>query len=310
MKEYKKVNLVNIDKSDIQYKISKFPDGQQFIEIYDEIRYRINGIFPSNPLYIGLINIAESNETIEIVSRFNSFIDLELILCATQCLRARGVNNIVLTIPYFLGGRSDRVFTDDGIHYIRDIVAPIINSQNYKMVRVLDPHSDVIQACIKNFKELQTSFRIKSFESFLIDNQKTISDILFVIPDSGAKKKFFTLDIYQYIKRIGGDINIVSADKMRDIKTGNITSTVINIPEEYKNKDIFIIDDICDGGRTFIELANKIKETGHQGTMNLMVTHGIFSKGIDIVAEYFDNIYTTNSIQEIKHNKVKQFNIF
>src|SRR5574343_510284 len=157
------------------------------------------------------------------------------------------------------------------------------------MVRVLDPHSDVIQACIKNFKELQTSFRIKSFQSFLIDNQKTISDILFVIPDSGAKKKFFTLDIYQYIKRIGG---------------------VINIPEEYKNKDIFIIDDICDGGRTFIELANKIKETGHQGTMNLMVTHGIFSKGIDIVAEYFDNIYTTNSIQEIKHNKVKQFNIF
>jgi ribose-phosphate pyrophosphokinase len=264
----------------------------------------------NNPLYIGLIDIAESNETIEIVSRFNSFLDLELILCATQCLRLRGINNIVLTIPYFLGGRSDRVFTDDGIHYIRDIVAPIINSQNYKMVRVLDPHSDVIQACIKNFKELQTSFRIKSFQSFLTDNQKTISDILFVIPDSGAKKKFFTLDIYQYIKRIGGDINIVSADKMRDIKTGNIISTVINIPEEYKNKDIFIIDDICDGGRTFIELANKIKENGHQGTMNLMVTHGIFSKGIDIVAEYFDNIYTTNSIQEIKHNKVTQFNIF
>ena len=76
MKEYKKVNLVNIDKSDIQYKISKFPDGQQFIEIYDEIRYRINGMFPSNPLYMGLINIAESNETIEIVSRFNSFISV------------------------------------------------------------------------------------------------------------------------------------------------------------------------------------------------------------------------------------------
>ena len=50
MGEYKKVNLVNIDKSDIQYKISKFPDGQQFIEIYDKIQYRINGM-SNNPLY-------------------------------------------------------------------------------------------------------------------------------------------------------------------------------------------------------------------------------------------------------------------
>lgn len=66
----------------------------------------------------------------------------------------------------------------------------------------------------------------------------------------------------------------------------------------------FILDDICDGGRTFIEIAKAIKmkqslssavHPENHGKIYLVVTHGIFSAGLKPLNEYFDGIYTTNS---------------
>jgi ribose-phosphate pyrophosphokinase len=53
-----------------------------------------------------------------------------------------------------------------------------------------------------------------------------------------------------------------------------------------------IVDDICDGGATFVALARKLREAGAI-EVSLFVTHGIFSKGKDL--EGIDNIYTTGS---------------
>jgi len=40
-----------------------------------------------------------------------------------------------------------------------------------------------------------------------------------------------------------------------------------------------IVDDICDGGATFILLAKELYAAGAK-EVNLFVTHGIFSKGL------------------------------
>ncbi len=61
--------------------------------------------------------------------------------------------------------------------------------------------------------------------------------------------------------------------------------------------DYVIVDDICDGGATFIEIAKKIKAADPFARIYLIVTHGIFSKHTRELAEYFENIYTTNSIR-------------
>jgi ribose-phosphate pyrophosphokinase len=83
-----------------------------------------------------------------------------------------------------------------------------------------------------------------------------------------------------------------------------------------------IVDDICDGGRTFIELAKVIIAQNQEAKIYLVVTHGIFSAGFSELTNYFDGIYTTNSCQDIINNpddtdiersakqKVKQLNIF
>lgn len=91
-------------------------------------------------------------------------------------------------------------------------------------------------------------------------------------------------------------------------------------------KDFIIIDDICDGGATFINIASKIKEYykgfKYEPKIYLIVTHGIFSKGFKELSEYFDGIYCTNSYKNIRldqpindilgadSNFVKQLNVF
>ena len=108
--------------------------------------------------------------TVEIKSRLNSFKDLEVIICANQAVRNLECRNVQLYVPYLLGARSDRAFTFHGVNYLKQVICPIINSQNFTRVRVLDPHSDVLEACINNFKKVP-NIELVRFALTKIDNK-------------------------------------------------------------------------------------------------------------------------------------------
>lgn len=283
------LNLANPAESEIEYRISKFPDGQQDIMV--------------SPLKV--------TGPVTIKSRFNSFRDLELIICATKSLRRLGTKEIHLYIPYLLGARSDRQFQYGGTSYLVDVVAPIINSMNFESVTVVDVHSDVAPACINKLKIISNETLAKS--SIAISG-----DYVLVSPDAGALKK-----IYGLAKALKYEGEIIVANKHRDLVSGNITHTEVPNIDHNLNKDFVIIDDICDGGRTFIEMAKIIKaRAGFSGKIYLIVTHGIFSQGLHELAKYFDGIHTTNSIMDISSldefgirnerylDKISQINVF
>ena len=282
------LNLVNPTSSDIEYKVSKFPDGQQSLDIV-------------RPLYL-------SNKIVQIRSRLNSFQDLELIICANQALRNCGCTEIWLYVPYFLGARSDRRFTGGGVNYLKQVICPIINNQGFSKVEVLDPHSDVLEACLNNFAKNDNT-ELARFALSKIDNKDGAQNrTAFISPDAGALKKIFDL-----AKTFGVE-NVVTASKVRDIKTGNIVKTELPTMNLDGIEQFVIIDDICDGGRTFIELAKVIKQQTDK-PIYLIVTHGIFSAGFNELFEYFEGIFCTNSIDSIHETslageKVKQKNIF
>ena len=58
------------------------------------------------------------------------------------------------------------------------------------------------------------------------------------------------------------------------------------------NRIALIVDDICDGGGTFSGIAQVLRANGAE-KIYLCVTHGIFSKGIEING--IDEIFTTDS---------------
>lgn len=146
----KTLNLVNPEKSDIKYKKIPFPDGQNNLVI--------------NPYSIAEIKtISENNNlSIQIKSRLNNWLDLELITCTVASLREidRDIE-IHLYVPYIIGARSDRKFEEGGNNYLKDVLCPIINSLNFKTITCIDPHSYSLECCIKNFRSDDNSQLVK-----------------------------------------------------------------------------------------------------------------------------------------------------
>jgi len=90
----------------------------------------------------------------------------------------------------------------------------------------------------------------------------------------------------------------------RDVRTGNILGVVVD--QNVTDLNLLVVDDICDGGRTFTELS---KTLSMPKKLELFVTHGIFSKGVKELTEAYDHIYTTNSFhgvvpEELKDDKI------
>jgi ribose-phosphate pyrophosphokinase len=280
-------NQEKIGDLNLRYKISRFPDGQQSIDL----------------------EFTHFNDEVTINSRLNDFKDLEVILCATAALKNLGIKTIHLYVPYFLGARSDRKFSEGGINYLKDVICPIINSQGFESVTIVDAHSDVLEACIKNYKKID-NIKLVKFALTDIDNTNSAKEKLYLVsPDAGALKK-----IYNVAENFG--INqIVIANKHRDIKTGKITHTEVpGLTQEPSSKNFVIIDDICDGGRTFLEIAKTIRKEREDSVFNdkiyLVVTHGIFSAGFSELKNWIDGIYCTNSVKDVDNELVKQLNIF
>ena len=100
---------------------------------------------------------------------------------------------------------------------------------------------------------------------------------------------------------------MIECSKSRDVKTGKLKGFKV-YADDLQGKDCLIVDDICDGGGTFMGLAEELKNK-NAGNLYLAVSHGIFSKGFDHLAEHFTKIFTTDSFQNINNENVTQINL-
>ena len=195
---------------------------------------------------------------------------------------------IELTVPYLPFSRQDRVMTE-GESFGLQAVVDMIKMCNFTKVTTWDIHSDVAGAMFP-----AGVFVNVSQADLWADRIRELADhdTVIVSPDAGALKK-----IYKVAGATG--LPVVEAKKIRDVATGHIVKTEIDGTQLSKFNQVIIVDDICDGGRTFIELAKAIRASGFKGNLVLCVTHGIFSKGVSVFAEDFDEVYTMNNINNV-----------
>lgn len=239
-------------------------------------------LFPGGEVGIN-VNVLEPDYTVQDITlsaRVSSSDKLMGVFMATDALERVYPNaRIHLDMPYIPYARQDRVCNAGEALSIK-AVARLINAQNYATVSVVDPHSPVSVALIDRV-QVQDQFDV--FGRIKQDwHNWTI-----VAPDMGASKK-----VEDFAKRVGAH-DVAYFHKTRELSTGKITGMTC-LSAIDPNTNYLVLDDICDGGRTFIELAQKFNDGG-KGLLELAVTHGIFSKGVDCVAEHFDKIHTTNS---------------
>lgn len=268
-----RLDLTNLERSEVKYKKSKFPDGQVSISISTPIN--------TSGKYI-------------IISRMNSYENLFYILATTDVLKYNGVDNIHLFTPCMMAQRSDERFGNGTISLDIKIVADILNAQGYKGVHIYHPHSAVTQGLINNcFVEDNTNLLQWAITS--IDEEDMFAErAILVSPDAGAYKK-----VYKHAETFNREL--IAANKCR----GKDGEPYLEVHGNVKDRRCIIVDDYCDGGRTFINLSQKLKELG-AFKVHLVVSHGLFSAGIGALAPYVDSVYCTNSISDLEHGTFLQ----
>lgn len=198
---------------------------------------------------------------------------MELLLTVNALKQAgHDVSQINLMIPYLPYARQDRVCAA-GEAFSLEVIAGIINRLGFRSVATFDVHSKVA------FDLIPGLINILPHEMF--DCPEGIDVI--IAPDEGAKVRAGKYAL-EY------DRPLVTCSKVRCPQTGAITGFYAPA-DEVAGKSCLIVDDICDGGATFIGLGKVLLASGAT-SVDLLVTHGIFSRGKEVFAGIIRNIYS------------------
>lgn len=250
-----------------------YPDAEQIA--YD------SSTFPGGEPHLKLAESDLAGATVHLTQRARSWNDFGLLAIAADALRRAGAGPIHLTLPYFPGARQDRVAVPGEALTIK-VYANFINALQFASVTVFDPHSAVTPALLDDVRVVDTT----AFAKTVLDALP--ADSYLVAPDAGAQKK-----VYHVAQALGGAYDVVEAGKKRDVRTGKL-SGFHAYADDLNARPCLLLDDICDGGGTFLGLAEALRHA-NAGPLYLAVSHGIFSKGLGALLEVFTKVYCTDA---------------
>ena len=236
--------------------------------------------FPGGECQVNVSECLIKNQTTILSYINNSDEIIQLILAVDAVRRANNSVQIDLIVPYFPYARQDRV-CNEGEAFSVKVMANLINNLKCKSVTIYDPHSQITVDSINNCKVVSLSDIVCSHT---LSGKIKEENLLIVSPDNGAKDK---------VMSVGSNLEqpIICARKTRDTKTGIIKDiSLFQDGGAVRDRDCIILDDICDGGGTFIGLSKVLKKSGACNIF-LYVTHGIFSKGLSVLQPHFSHVY-------------------
>lgn len=191
---------------------------------------------------------------------------------------------LVLHVPYLPYARQDKDVSNDQTFSLRTF-AGLLNTLNLVCVTAVDVHNPAVtKELIRNF----TNVTVDGLHGVVIDR---VQPDLIVFPDAGAKTRYPLA-----LKRL----HVVFA-KHRDQATGQILGHELSKTEGSPKlladgKTLLIVDDLCDGGATFLSIAKAINDQFKGVKIHLYVTHGVFSKGRKLLEDAGITLHTTNSL--------------
>ena len=240
-------------------KITTFPDGEKHVTI-NELNRRI---------------------PVSIYCRITCADDLFCLMQVADVLKRQEMIIDNLFIGYLMSMRCDRLF-DINRPFSLKLVADIINGIGALQVGIVEPHSNVSLLKIKNSVGVMATMEF--FYREIVKPNENNLDIVAVLPDNGARSRYQP-----------SSLPFIVCGKERDPETGKLLSFTVDAGEtDCKDKDLVVLDDLCDGGGTFVGLAPKLRKLEPK-SLSLLVTHAIQLEGIRKVAEAYDHVYITNS---------------
>lgn len=246
----------------IEFTTTIFPDGtSQVWKIKD---------FPAD--------FDEHHDEVKILWQFENEAELFHVCQLSHLLEKEyQLEDQVLVVPYLPYGRQDKQVSNStsfALHTFTDI----LYHANISRIETFDAHSSV-----------QTGTYIESTSPNEFHHSIFDHDVV-CFPDKGA--------LTRYSRAFEG-VPMIYCEKIRNQLNGEITGLEVKNPSgvDLNGLKILIIDDICDGGMTFIKVAEALKASTTPQTIDLAVSHGLFSKGKQCLYDAgINTIYTTNSL--------------
>ena len=252
------LNLVNLEKSDIKYTLSRFPDGEVQISLGDFshkdqicVECRITN---AEELFI-------VTQVLDILDRHDVYYDVNIF--------------------YLMGMRMDRVM-DFNRPFTLKIVMDMLWHYNASSIRVLEPHSEVYRRLNPRAEELFIS--TKGLPPNWVNCQ-------IVYPDKGASERYsfhygMDLPVIQCSKERNvstGKITSIKIDNPQDIKD----KPLLIIDDLCDGGGTF-----CGVAKAFEKVGVS------KDRLNISVIHMVNAKGIENLSKHFNHVWFTNSYKD------------
>lgn len=252
------LNLVNLEKSDIKYTLSRFPDGEVQISLGDFshkdqicVECRITN---AEELFI-------VTQVLDILDRHDVYYDVNIF--------------------YLMGMRMDRVM-DFNRPFTLKIVMDMLWHYNASSIRVLEPHSEVYRRLNPRAEELFIS--TKGLPPNWVNCQ-------IVYPDKGASERYsfhysMDLPVIQCSKERNvstGKITSIKIDNPQDIKD----KPLLIIDDLCDGGGTF-----CGVAKAFEKIGVS------KDRLNISVIHMVNAKGIENLSKHFNHVWFTNSYKD------------
>jgi len=212
-------------------------------------------------------------------------------------------------INYLYGARSDkdsagtRTVANVAAQFIRRLKFSGVNGVPETRVEFLQPHCKATVESILGWPEAP----VKQVSA---DLRIPLDTDLIIFPDHSAEARL-PEGFMPGVRRI-------TCDKVRDQVSGEIVGLSLKgllVEGVEAPTRVAVVDDMCDGGRTFIEVARWVRDhLGSSTPISLHVTHAIFSgSAVENLSEWYDAVYYTNSyprVPDIENPKFHELDIW
>ena len=177
--------------------------------------------------------------------------------------------DVYLNMPFLPYGRQDKDVSNSSTFALRSFLR-LLSFTGAKIL-TFDPHSEDL---LEEFFG-ESGYGIVRPDQAIKEAAFCFSAELLCFPDTGAKTRYADFSSRPF----------TCLEKIRDQETGIIYGIRVSDGydvNEIMGKKVLIVDDICDGGKTFIEAAKVLYEHGAI-SVGLYTSHGIYSKGLEIL---------------------------
>lgn len=235
-----------------------------------------------------VIHSIGSAADLDIVARIRcpeQIIELALLRDAVSGLKDKLPVRLIL--PYVPYARADRRFTEGDCCGIAGF-ARFIHAMSFDSIACLDIHSSEAEAWLPVTNVSPDRFILQAINSF--GQQFGSHAVNVLLPDDGAVGRY-KIPAMAGCNTWGIDVQVYNAKKKREAATGKLSGFLV---PQMPVHPTLIVDDICDGGGTFIGIAEQLP---HIPDMALYTTHGIYSNGLKPLKKWFKQLYTTSSFK-------------